>query len=136
MTHTLVAILTARLDCRVDVTTPSGAVRTFDTLPLAEAYCFDTLKADCVSGSKGIIRATRAVAEPVTAQAATKPDSAPVMVGTMQTGKVVHRAKYATTKQGVKLYEPACSRMVAYRSLCYLSILPEGTPVTCKKCGA
>lgn len=54
--------------------------------------------------------------------------------GMYHTGKVVHyarevkRSKYTSTM----LYESLCSKMQAYRTLCYLDI--TDLPVTCKRC--
>jgi hypothetical protein len=54
--------------------------------------------------------------------------------GRMATSDIVHVGKFLREKQGVKLYEPICSKMQPYRSLCYLFVTEDD--ITCKKCQA
>lgn len=59
-----------------------------------------------------------------------------MVTGKMATSTIIHGGKFAKVKEGIKLYEPLCSKMQAYRSLTYLLDTHLGQPITCKKCTA
>lgn len=59
-----------------------------------------------------------------------------MVVGHMFRSTIVHIGRYLGAKEGYKLYEPICSRMMrGYRHPTYLLTLPAAE-VTCKKCQA